>query len=117
MVIGADYYESDEQRRKVSAEGGVPLGIGANSVIKNCIVDKNARIGKNVVIENTAGVQVGTAEIGHRHWHMCVGSGKRCSAGDAWEVGAHLVRRAVVHTAQQGAHRELLTHDAAAGPH
>lgn len=41
------------------AEGGVPLGIGAGSVIKNCIVDKNARIGRNVKIVNEKGVQVG----------------------------------------------------------
>lgn len=57
MIIGADYYESEEQRKKVIAEGGVPLGIGAGTTIKNCIVDKNARIGKNVTIENKAGVE------------------------------------------------------------
>jgi ADP-glucose pyrophosphorylase len=58
LIIGADYYESEEQRAKVLADGGVPLGIGSGSSIKNCIVDKNARIGKNVVIENKAGVEV-----------------------------------------------------------
>lgn len=58
MIIGADYYESDEQRKKVLAAGGVPLGIGAGTTIKNCIVDKNARIGKNVTIENKKGVEV-----------------------------------------------------------
>jgi UDP-3-O-[3-hydroxymyristoyl] glucosamine N-acyltransferase len=56
--MGADYYESEEQRKRVAAEGAVPLGIGAGSIIKNCIVDKNARIGKNVTIENKAGVAV-----------------------------------------------------------
>lgn len=40
-------------------DGGVPLGIGSNSVVKNCIVDKNARIGSNVKIVNEKGVQVG----------------------------------------------------------
>jgi hypothetical protein len=58
LIIGADYYESEDQRAKVLADGGVPLGIGAGSTIKNCIVDKNARIGKNVVIENKGGVEV-----------------------------------------------------------
>lgn len=58
LLIGADYYESEEQRAKVVADGGVPLGIGAGSSIKNCIVDKNARIGKNVVIENKGGLDV-----------------------------------------------------------
>jgi hypothetical protein len=58
LIIGADYYESEEQRQKVLAEGGVPLGVGAGTVIKNCIVDKNARIGRNVKIVNEGGVQV-----------------------------------------------------------
>jgi glucose-1-phosphate adenylyltransferase len=57
MIIGADYYESEEQRKKVVADGGVPLGIGAGTTIKNCIVDKNARIGKNVTIENKEGIE------------------------------------------------------------
>ncbi|KAF6252581.1 nucleotide-diphospho-sugar transferase [Scenedesmus sp. NREL 46B-D3] len=52
LIIGADYYESEDQVAKVLKQGGVPLGIGAGSKIKNCIVDKNARIGKNVLIEN-----------------------------------------------------------------
>jgi glucose-1-phosphate adenylyltransferase len=58
LIIGADYYESEDQRQKVLSDGGVPLGIGAGSVIKNCIVDKNARIGRNVKIVNEKGVQV-----------------------------------------------------------
>jgi glucose-1-phosphate adenylyltransferase len=58
MIIGADYYESEEQREKVLADGGVPLGVGAGTVIKNCIVDKNARIGRNVKIVNEKGVKV-----------------------------------------------------------
>jgi glucose-1-phosphate adenylyltransferase len=68
LIIGADYYESEEQRAKVLADGGVPLGIGAGSTIKNCIVDKNARIGKNVVIENKGGVEVRFPEI---VWAAC----------------------------------------------
>jgi glucose-1-phosphate adenylyltransferase len=57
MIIGADYYESDEQKAKVIAEGGVPVGIGEGSVISNAIIDKNARIGKNCTITNAAGVE------------------------------------------------------------
>ncbi len=34
-----------------------PVGIGEGSVISNAIIDKNARIGRNVKIVNTAGVQ------------------------------------------------------------
>lgn len=78
LIIGADYYESEEQRQKVLKDGGVPLGIGSNSVVKNCIVDKNARIGSNVKIVNEKGVQVGRPQ--------------GCSGGDrgdavAWGFG------------------------------
>lgn len=57
MLIGADYYESDEERAAILRAGGVPLGVGDGSSVENCIVDKNARIGKGVVIANRAGVQ------------------------------------------------------------
>ena len=50
--MGADYYESEEQVAATIAAGGVPIGIGENTVISNAIVDKNARIGKNVKIVN-----------------------------------------------------------------
>ena len=46
QVMGADYYESDEQRAAALASGGVPVGIGAGSTISNAIVDKNARVGE-----------------------------------------------------------------------
>ena len=35
----------------------MPIGIGEGSVVQNCIIDKNARIGKNVQIINKEGVQ------------------------------------------------------------
>ena len=57
MIIGADYYESDEQKAKVIAAGGVPVGIGEGCTISNAIIDKNARIGKNCTITNAAGVE------------------------------------------------------------
>lgn len=50
--MGADYYESDQQREKLISQGKVPIGIGENSIVKNAIVDKNARIGKNCKIYN-----------------------------------------------------------------
>jgi hypothetical protein len=46
MIMGADYFESEEQRAATAAAGGVPLGIGEGSIISNAIIDKNARIGK-----------------------------------------------------------------------
>ncbi|MEN9221113.1 MAG: glucose-1-phosphate adenylyltransferase [Thermostichus sp. BF3_bins_97] len=52
LVMGADYYESAEERQAKLNEGIPPVGIGANSHVANAIVDKNARIGRNVRILN-----------------------------------------------------------------
>ncbi|KAK4482893.1 hypothetical protein RD792_010066 [Penstemon davidsonii] len=57
VMLGADYYETDSEVAYALAKGKLPVGIGENSRIKECIIDKNARIGKNVVIENSEGVQ------------------------------------------------------------
>lgn len=46
IVMGADYYEHGP----VNHPSGVPLGIGRNCVIRQAIIDKNARIGDGVVI-------------------------------------------------------------------
>ncbi|MFP4192437.1 MAG: glucose-1-phosphate adenylyltransferase [Candidatus Hydrogenedentota bacterium] len=46
ILMGADYY-TEETR----SEEPIPIGIGENSRISGAIVDKNARIGKNVFIE------------------------------------------------------------------
>ena len=62
MVIGADYYESEEDRAQLLASGGVPVGIGEGSTIRNCIVDKNARIGKNCVLVNKEGIEEANME-------------------------------------------------------
>ncbi|CAL0309070.1 unnamed protein product [Lupinus luteus] len=57
VMLGADFYETDAEVAAQLAEGRVPVGIGENTKIKECIIDKNARIGKNVVIANSEGVQ------------------------------------------------------------
>lgn len=62
MIIGADYYESVEQREALLAAGRIPIGIGQNSVISNTIVDKNARIGSDCHIVNSAGVEEAVRE-------------------------------------------------------
>ncbi len=50
VILGADFYEN-EVRRAANRERGVPdVGIGSGSTIEGAIIDKNARIGKNVVI-------------------------------------------------------------------
>lgn len=56
LVLGADRYETLEEIERAAGRGRPPLGIGENSVIENAIVDKNARIGRNVKVLNEAGV-------------------------------------------------------------
>ena len=62
LIMGADFYEDERERAQVTAEGGIPLGIGANTVIQNTIADKNARIGKDCVIVNRGGVEEANRE-------------------------------------------------------
>jgi glucose-1-phosphate adenylyltransferase len=50
IVLGSDYYESEESVLKNEREGRPRVGIGANCKIENAIIDKNARIGNNVTI-------------------------------------------------------------------
>ncbi|GJV32409.1 glucose-1-phosphate adenylyltransferase large subunit, chloroplastic/amyloplastic-like protein [Tanacetum coccineum] len=57
MMIGADYYQTDSAIAAMLASGRVPIGVGQNTKIKNCIIDKNAKIGKNVVIANKNNVE------------------------------------------------------------
>jgi glucose-1-phosphate adenylyltransferase len=45
LMMGADFYEANRMDQ-------IPLGIGENSVISKAIIDKNARVGANVRIEN-----------------------------------------------------------------
>jgi glucose-1-phosphate adenylyltransferase len=50
ILLGSDYYESAESIREHEQAGKPRIGVGANCRIENTIVDKNARIGDNVVI-------------------------------------------------------------------
>lgn len=52
LLMGADYYQSPAERLQNIEQGKVPLGVGANTLIQRAIVDKNARIGRNVRIVN-----------------------------------------------------------------
>jgi glucose-1-phosphate adenylyltransferase len=62
LLMGADYYESPTERAQALDSGKIPLGVGANSTIRKAIVDKNARIGRDVQIINKDGVQEATRE-------------------------------------------------------
>jgi glucose-1-phosphate adenylyltransferase len=51
IMMGSDIFESDEEI-KTNRESGVPdIGIGENSIVRMSIIDKNARIGKNVILD------------------------------------------------------------------
>jgi glucose-1-phosphate adenylyltransferase len=50
VILGSDFYESQESVQRHEREGKPRIGIGANCKIENAIIDKNARIGNNVTI-------------------------------------------------------------------
>jgi glucose-1-phosphate adenylyltransferase len=52
LIMGADFYEPFVERNSSLHHGGVPVGIGEGSTVRKAIVDKNARIGRNVQILN-----------------------------------------------------------------
>lgn len=56
LIMGADFYEPAPERKTQAESGGIPLGIGANTTIRRAIIDKNARIGSDVMITNKEGV-------------------------------------------------------------
>jgi glucose-1-phosphate adenylyltransferase len=55
-IMGADSYEQPRHLDDNRRAGRPSVGIGADSVIENAIIDKNARIGRGVRIANEAGV-------------------------------------------------------------
>jgi glucose-1-phosphate adenylyltransferase len=50
ILMGGDYYESHASIMENELVGKPRIGIGQNTRIENAIIDKNARIGDNVVI-------------------------------------------------------------------
>ena len=50
VVMGADYYETEESIRVNKVRNIPPIGIGSNTRIENAILDKNTRIGDNCII-------------------------------------------------------------------
>ncbi len=51
-LMGIDYYEQAHQIAENQRQGRPGAGIGAGSVIERAIIDKNARIGRNVRVIN-----------------------------------------------------------------
>lgn len=65
IIMGADYFESIEEMRVNIAQNKPHIGIGENTIIRKAIIDKNARIGKNVQIINAKGQDNATDEGGN----------------------------------------------------
>ncbi|HBQ97045.1 MULTISPECIES: glucose-1-phosphate adenylyltransferase [unclassified Roseofilum] len=59
MLMGSDFYEPFAERHSGIQKGKVPVGIGEGSTIRGAIIDKNARIGRNVKIINKDQVEEG----------------------------------------------------------
>jgi len=47
VCMGADFYETPEQKIENESTGQPNVGIGQGSIVKGAIIDKNARIGQN----------------------------------------------------------------------
>jgi glucose-1-phosphate adenylyltransferase len=57
VLIGADRYETDQERSANLAKGVPCLTVGDNTVIEGAILDKDCRVGRNVRIRNEKKVQ------------------------------------------------------------
>ncbi len=55
-LMGIDYYEQAHQIAENQRQGRPGAGLGAGSVIERAIIDKNARIGRNVRVINDTGI-------------------------------------------------------------
>jgi glucose-1-phosphate adenylyltransferase len=51
-VMGADYYETEDVMQAHRTRGIPEIGIGEGAYIENAIIDKNARVGRDVSIRN-----------------------------------------------------------------
>ena len=56
IIMGADYYQTAEHRAHDFDTDRPPVGIGDGSAVRGAIVDKNARIGRDVTFAPPAGV-------------------------------------------------------------
>jgi glucose-1-phosphate adenylyltransferase len=55
-LMGGDFYEQTKDVEENQREGRPNLGIGSGSVVERAIIDKNARLGRNVRIINETGI-------------------------------------------------------------
>jgi len=59
VLMGADYYRWETAETRNRVEGPRQPGIGAGTRIEGAIIDKNASVGRNCVIQNAGAVQEG----------------------------------------------------------
>jgi glucose-1-phosphate adenylyltransferase len=64
IIMGADFFESFEEIQRNVNRGKPHVGIGENSVVSRAIIDKNARIGKNVRLLNQNNIETREGESG-----------------------------------------------------
>jgi glucose-1-phosphate adenylyltransferase len=64
IIMGADYYETAAEQADNAREGIPNIGIGVNTRIQRAIIDKNARIGRNVMICGN----IDRPDEEHEHW-------------------------------------------------
>ncbi len=64
IIMGSDIFETVEEMQMNVSKGIPHIGIGENTIIRRSIVDKDARIGKNVQLINSRGIEREDGEDG-----------------------------------------------------
>ncbi len=62
LLMGSDYYQPVKKRQESLSVGKPPIGIGEGSTVRRAIIDKNAHIGKDVMIVNKDRVEEANRE-------------------------------------------------------
>jgi glucose-1-phosphate adenylyltransferase len=62
LLMGADFYQTSVERKGIQEQGNIPIGIGADTIVRRAIIDKNAHIGHDVRIINKDNVQEANRE-------------------------------------------------------
>lgn len=57
VMMGSDYYEDSEDIERLNVKHLPKIGIGKKCTLKNVIIDKNVRIGNDVIITNKKKIQ------------------------------------------------------------
>jgi glucose-1-phosphate adenylyltransferase len=55
VMLGADFFETEENKAEYDRQGQPRVGIGQSTTIERAIIDKNARIGQRVTIRSHEG--------------------------------------------------------------